>query len=61
MKKTFATLALAVSFISLAGCPAPPQDAVTGADQSAIEAYQAAEDAEQAAAAGEMEEAATKP
>ncbi|QDV47036.1 hypothetical protein Enr13x_69450 [Stieleria neptunia] len=55
MKSLLATSFLAVFFLSLAGCPAPPSDAISGAEQSAIEEYQAREAAEQAALAGEME------
>ncbi len=55
MKSFFLTSFLAVFFLSLAGCPAPPADAISGAEQSAIEEYQAREAAEQAALAGEME------
>ena len=56
MKHFVATAFLALFFLSLSGCPAAPTDAVSGQEQSAIEAYQAAEAEEQAALEAEMEE-----
>ena len=60
MKSLLTSTLLALCFLSLTGCPAAPTDAVTGADQSAIEAYKAQEAADQAAASGEMEEGLKK-
>ncbi|QEG02445.1 hypothetical protein Mal15_65660 [Stieleria maiorica] len=55
MRSLVATSFLAVFFLSLAGCPSPPADAISGAEQSEVEEYLAREAADQAALAGEME------
>jgi starvation-inducible outer membrane lipoprotein len=54
LKNHITTAFLVVFVLSLTGCPAAPTDSVSGAKQSDIEAYQAAERAEQAALSGEM-------
>ncbi|MCO8124907.1 hypothetical protein NHH03_24430 [Stieleria sp. TO1_6] len=54
MKRIITSALLGLFVVSLTGCPAAKTDAVTGADQSAIEAYKAAEAEEQAKLSGEM-------
>jgi hypothetical protein len=55
MKRIISVCLLSLFVLSLAGCPSKPQDAVSDADQSAIEAYQAAEEASQKAMEDQME------
>ncbi|WP_286177903.1 hypothetical protein [Stieleria mannarensis] len=58
MKRLLATLPLALLVFSLTGCPSPSPDAVTDADQSAIDAYLATEAEEQASLQTEMKDSA---
>ncbi|QEF98953.1 hypothetical protein Mal15_30110 [Stieleria maiorica] len=58
MKRLIATLSFGLLFVSLTGCPSPSPDAVTDADQSAIDAYLATEAEEQASLQTEMKDSA---
>ena len=57
MKLFAKTLSLGLLALCLAGCSSPTPDAVSDADQSAIDEYLATEAAEQSALAGEMKNA----
>lgn len=58
MQRCFAAFSMLLLVLCFAGCSAEKKDAVTGADQTEIDAYLATEAAEQAALEGQMKDAA---